>query len=103
VAQIVTADNFKQEVLESNVPVLVDFYADWCGPCRAVATVLSEMSAEADGKYKIVKVNADHDGELCVQWSVNVLPTLIVFKDGQPRQRLLGAQNKNKLIEALEL
>jgi thioredoxin len=100
-AQNVTAADFKAEVLDSTVPVLVDFYADWCGPCRALAPVLDEIAATADGKYKIVKVDAQANESLANEYGVNALPTLLIVKDGQVTSKLVGLQPKARLVEAL--
>jgi thioredoxin len=86
-----TYDDFVSEVLQSDLPVLVDFYADWCGPCRALAPVLAQLSAEFAGKAKIVKVNADHEPELAEYYQVQALPTLMLFRGGRLVQRFEGA------------
>ena len=97
----VTGESFKAEVLDSPVPVLVDFYADWCGPCRALSPTLAELAGEANGRYKVVKVDADTEHELIHEYEVNALPTLLVVKDGDVRARLVGLQKKALLVEAL--
>jgi thioredoxin 1 len=97
----VTNDNFQAEVLDSDVPVLVDFYADWCGPCRMLAPVLEELSDESGGKYKIVKVNTDDDKDLALQYGVNSLPTLKVFKGGSVSETFVGIKGKDVLKESL--
>lgn len=86
-----TYDDFVSEVLRSDLPVLVDFYADWCGPCRALAPALAQLSAEFAGKAKIVKVNADNEPELAEYYQVQALPTLMLFRGGQLVQRFEGA------------
>jgi thioredoxin 1 len=103
VVENVTNNKFKTEVLDSSVPVLVDFYADWCGPCRALAPVLKELDGESDGKFKILKVDADAENDLCTEYGISSLPTVLVFKDGKLTAKLVGLQNKARLSEALGL
>lgn len=86
-----TYDEFVPEVLQSDLPVLVDFYADWCGPCRALAPVLDQLATEFAGKAKIVKVNADHEPELAEYFQVQALPTLMLFREGRLLERFEGA------------
>jgi thioredoxin 1 len=102
-ANKVTNETFKAEVLDSPVPVLVDFYADWCGPCRAMNPTLVELAGEANGRYKVVKVDADAERELSNDYQVRALPTLLVVKDGAVKAKLVGLQNKARLVEALAL
>ena len=90
----VDADNFKSQVLESEVPVLVDFWASWCGPCRMVAPVLDELAAELDGKLKIAKLNVDENQGLAIEHGVQSIPTFILFKQGAPADRTMGALPK---------
>jgi thioredoxin 1 len=99
----VTGETFKAEVLDSRVPVLVDFYADWCGACRAMNPTLVELTGEANGRYKVVKVDADAERELSNDYQVRALPTLFVVKDGDVKAKLVGLQNKARLVEALAL
>ena len=94
--------NFKNEVLESKVPVLVDFWAPWCGPCRAIAPVLEELAGEYAGRAKIVKINVDDHQVAASQYGVRSIPNLIVFKNGQVAQQILGAVAKTKLSQALD-
>jgi len=95
-------ENFDQEVLKSNVPVLVDFWAAWCGPCRALNPTINELDMEADGKYKVFKVNADTQPDLLVRYDVSALPTMIVFKNGQEVNRILGGRSKSELKDLLK-
>jgi len=93
----VTKENFEQEVLQSEVPVLVDFYADWCGPCKMMAPVIDEIAAEKTD-VKFCKLNVDEEMQIAQQYRVMSVPTFIVFKDGSVSKRDLGAINKNKVL-----
>ena len=99
-ALIVTKESFKQEVLESKVPVLVDFYADWCGPCRMLAPVIDEISAERSD-IKVCKINVDNDSELAAAYGVMSIPSLFVFKNGEVSNHALGALPKNQILDLL--
>jgi len=90
----VTKDNFENEVLNSEKPVLVDFWAEWCGPCRLVAPVLDELATEKQG-VRIAKVNVDQNQELAVKFQVSSIPTFVLFKNGQVADRMLGAMPKS--------
>jgi thioredoxin 1 len=97
----VTGDNFESDVLKSGKPVLVDFWAEWCGPCRMVAPTLEQIAQENDG-VQIAKVNVDQEQELAYRFQVSSIPTFILFKDGQVADRMMGAMPKaafEKLIE----
>ena len=97
----VTDNNFQAEVLEAGEPVLVDFWAPWCGPCRVVHPILEEMSHERDD-VKIVTLNIDENQETASQYEVISIPTMIVFKGGQPAKRIVGAMPKRKLEAEIE-
>ncbi len=89
-----SGDNFERDVLKSDVPVLVDFWAEWCGPCRMVAPTLDQLADEMDGKVKIAKLNVDQNQQLAFQFGVQSIPAFILFKNGQAVDRTLGAQPK---------
>ena len=93
-----TVENFEQEVLKSDKPVLVDFYADWCGPCKMMAPVIEELAKELEGKVKVGKINVDENPDIAVEYNVMSIPTLIVFKNGKEEKRLVGLRNKEELI-----
>ena len=95
---VITKDNFEKEVLKSEKPVLVDFYADWCGPCNAMAPVIEELAKELEGKVKVGKINVDENPDIAVEYNVMSIPTLIVFKNGKEEKRLVGLRNKEELI-----
>ncbi|MGF1497522.1 MAG: thioredoxin [Elainellaceae cyanobacterium] len=100
-AAAVTDSSFKQEVLESNVPVLVDFWAPWCGPCRMVAPVVEEIAEQYEGKVKVVKVNTDENPSVASQYGIRSIPTLMIFKDGQRVDMVVGAVPKTTLANTL--
>jgi thioredoxin 1 len=100
-AEQVTDSTFKAEVLESNVPVLVDFWAPWCGPCRMVAPVVEEISDQYDGQVKVVKVNTDENPNVASQYGIRSIPTLMIFKGGQRVDMVVGAVPKTTLAKHL--
>jgi len=88
-------DNWEQEVLKSDTPVLVDFWAQWCGPCRMVAPVLDQIANEMDGKVRVAKLDVDSNQKIAYQFQVSSIPTFILFKDGQMADRMMGAMPKS--------
>ena len=99
----VTESTFEQEVLQSEKPVLVDFWAEWCGPCHAVSPVLDRIVEERNGELKLVKVNIDEEQELAIRFGVQSIPTMILFKDGQPAAATMGARPKGDIERQLGL
>ena len=99
--QYISDKDFEKEVLNSDQPVLVDFYADWCGPCRSIAPFLEKVASEKEGKVKIAKVNVDENQVSAARFQVRSIPTLILFKNGQPEQTILGADLK-RIQETLD-
>jgi thioredoxin 1 len=100
--QHLTSDNFKSTVDSSTVPLLVDFWAPWCGPCKAIAPVLEELAEEMAGKLSIGKVDVDENGEIAAQFNVRAIPTLILFKDGQVAEQFVGLVGKSDLKTKIE-
>ena len=98
----VTDADFQTTVLQSDKPVLVDFWAEWCGPCRQVDPILSEIATEQSGKVTIAKLNVDENPDLAMRFNVMSIPTLIVFQDGQPVKRMVGAKGKGQLLQELD-
>ena len=98
---VLTKENFDEEVLNSDKPVLVDFWAAWCGPCRMIAPILSEIEKELDGKIKVGKVNVDEQPELTYQYFVNNIPALMVFKDGEIAESTIGYHSKEEILALL--
>ena len=98
----VTDASFKEEVLESNIPVLVDFWAPWCGPCRMVAPVVEDISKQYEGQVKVVKLNTDENPNVASQYGIRSIPTLMIFKGGERVDMVVGAVPKTTLANTLE-
>jgi len=95
-------DNFQKAVLQSKVPVLVDFWATWCAPCLAAAPILEELAKEYDGKVDFAKVNVDGNTSLAAKYGIAAIPTMLIFKDGQPAQQVVGLKPKKELKKILD-
>ena len=101
-ATVLNESNFESEVLQSTVPVVVDFWAPWCGPCRSMAPIIDDLAKEFEGKVKVGKVNVDENQTLAGTYSVMSIPTLIFFKDGKTEGQLVGYTQKASLVKKIE-
>ena len=101
-AVVLTTNNFKEEVYEADMPALVDFYADWCGPCKAMGPVVEELASEYAGKVKVGKVNVDENQELAMKYGVMSIPTFLVLKGEEVVARAMGMQDKAALAKAMD-
>jgi thioredoxin 1 len=95
-------NNFQEEVLKSTLPVLVDFWAPWCGPCKSIAPIIEELAGEYDGKLKVTKLNVDDYPDIASRYGIRGIPNLIILKGGAVREQLIGAVPKSKLVSAIE-
>jgi thioredoxin 1 len=99
---VVSDANFEDEIIKSDIPALVDFWAAWCGPCRAIAPVVEELARDYQGKVKVAKMNVDENPKTPVKYSIRAIPTLIVFKGGQVMEQITGAVSKSIIEGALK-
>ena len=97
-----TDATFDEEIASASEPILVDFWAEWCGPCKTIAPILGELSTELDGKITIAKVNVDDNPDLAMRYNVMSIPTLLVFSNGEVSKRLVGAKGKSQLLQELD-
>lgn len=98
----VTTASFDSDVLGSETPVLVDFWAEWCGPCKMIAPIVDELATEYDGKLKVAKLDADANQDVLMKYGIMGIPTLILFKGGEPVVRITGYQQKNKILNKIQ-
>ena len=97
-----TSENYEEEVLKSEKTVLIDFYADWCGPCRMMSPIIDEIAEEMEGKIKVGKINVDDNQELAMEYGVMSIPTIVVIKKGQVEKTFVGVREKSEIEEALK-
>jgi thioredoxin 1 len=93
---------FDEEIRAAEAPVIVDFWAEWCGPCKMIAPILEEIATEHNGAVRVAKINVDDNPDIARRYDVMSIPTLIIFKDGEPAKRLIGAKGKGQLLQELE-
>ncbi len=99
---VLTVENFENEVLKSDKPVLVDFWATWCGPCRMIAPIIDEIAHDFEGKIKVGKVNVDEQEELAIRYGISSIPTLLLFKNGEVAKKTLGYMPKDAVVKFIE-
>lgn len=97
-----TSDNFEEEVLKSDVPVLVDMFATWCGPCKMMAPAVAQLAEEYEGTVKVGKLDIDQNVDIVAQYKIMSVPTFLVIKDGEVKAKLIGAVSKEELVEAID-
>ncbi|MEK7210816.1 MAG: thioredoxin [Candidatus Binatota bacterium] len=98
----ITDDNFETEVIRSNLPVLIDFWAPWCGPCKSIAPVIEELAREYDGRIKVAKLNVDENPVTPSRYAVRGIPNLLILKGGTVKEQIVGAVPKSRLVDAIE-
>lgn len=98
----VTDASFEQEVLKSSTPVLIDFWAPWCGPCRTIAPIIDDLAGEYSGRLKVVKINVDDNPEIPVRYGVRGIPNLLIIKGGQVKEQIIGAVPRGTLVKAVD-
>lgn len=98
----ITDQNFQEEVLKSDVPVLVDFWAEWCMPCRIVGPIVEELAGDYSGKLKVGKLNVDQNGQTASSFGIMSIPTIMIFKNGQPVKQMIGAQSKENFKKEID-
>lgn len=98
-SEIISSEDFQSKVLEAEKPVLVDFFATWCGPCKRVAPVLDEVASEVDGKAYVYKVDIDQSQDIAARYRISSVPTMILFKQGEPARKAIGALPKESIME----
>ena len=98
----INEQNFENEVLKSEEMVLIDFYADWCGPCKMMSPIIDEIAEEMEGKVKVGKVNVDENQELAIKYDVMSIPTIIIYKNGMPVKSFVGLRDKNEILDSLK-
>jgi thioredoxin 1 len=101
-ATTLTDNTFDETIGAASEPVLVDFWAEWCGPCKAIAPILDELASENAGKLTVAKLNVDDNPQTAMRFGVQSIPTLLIFKDGEPQKRLIGAKGKRQLMAEIE-
>ena len=101
VALQLTEKNFENEVSKSALPVLVDFWAEWCGPCRMVGPIIDEIAHDLEGKLKVAKINVDNEQELAARFNIMSIPTILLFKNGEPVEQIVGAMSKDQLLKKI--
>jgi thioredoxin 1 len=101
-AMTVTDDSFEQEVLKSDKPVMVDFWAEWCGPCKMIAPIVDEIAQEYEGRLKVAKVDVDSNNKIAGRYNIMSIPSLYIFKNGQVVDQIVGARTKSFLVSSLE-
>lgn len=97
----ITSENYEEEVLNSKEKVLIDFYADWCGPCKMMAPVVEEVANELEGKLKVGKVNVDENQDLAMDYNVMTIPTILLIKEGEVKKSFIGVTDKSEILEAI--